>query len=56
MKYQFVYLLIISCVVDNELVVRPPSGLDTVRAPTGLVLHIDQGANRQLLKYCHLPY
>ena len=43
--------LIISCVVHYELVIGPPSGLDTVRAPTGLVLHVNQGSNRQLLKY-----
>ena len=43
--------LIISRVVDSELVVGPPGGLNAVRAPAGLVLHVDQGAHRQLLKY-----
>ena len=43
--------LIISRVVHDELVVRPPGGLDTVIAPAGLMLHIHQGSNRQLLKY-----
>ena len=43
--------LIVSRVVYSELVVRPPGGLDAVGAPAGLVLHIDQGAHRQLLKY-----
>ena len=43
--------LIISRVVNSELVVRPSAGLNTVSAIPRLVPHIDQGAHSQLLKY-----